>query len=676
MTQPAEYNPTIGFQEEETDQVAGRSTVRTSALDAEFVDAADSINALVMNIGLIQRDDGELKDGIVKVNSLSAAVLALLGSAGFTISSPLGWLTATSYAARTIVTNGTGTYVCSVAHTSGVFATDLAAGKWATIFDSVNYAASAISFSPTGGIAATNVQSAIAEVDTEKARKDQNLGDLTNAATARTNISVPSKAEIQNSTFNSCSAGGTVDAITGAFTPAVTALTNHMTLFVECSGANVSTTPTFKADGTAAKTIVRPNGSAMRTGDIPSANFRAIFIYDLSLDSWMMLNPSSLLEGGIPIATVDAKGDIIVGTADNTVARKAVGSDGSAIIADSGQSDGLIWVPQYPESVAPNPFYQVDQRVNSATSRADDNYAHDCWYVLTQTAAIQVTSQTDQENGQPFNARLTQNQAAAQRMGYATIIEGKFCKSFRGQQVTFRPRVRVSSGQAIRIAVIEWSGTEDGVTSDVVNDWTSVDYTDGAARFFVDANFNPVAVGSKTPTAATWTDMDALTVTLGSTFTNLVLFVWTENTAAQNVTLDIGKVRFVPGPHATNIRLANFGEVLRYSQRYFEKTFDYAIAPAQGVSRRGALSSPGTTGANGPIATWAFKVEKRTNGGTVTTYSPQSADANWRDSSNARSVTASVASSGAGTSGIGIYPTGAGTSGDIYEIQAAVEISL
>lgn len=41
---------------------------------------------------------------------------------------------------------------------------------------------------------------------------------------------------------------------------------------------------------------------------------------------------------------VDAKGDVLVGTADNTVARKAVGSNGQALIADSAQSDGLKWV--------------------------------------------------------------------------------------------------------------------------------------------------------------------------------------------------------------------------------------------------------------------------------------------------------------------------------------------
>lgn len=40
---------------------------------------------------------------------------------------------------------------------------------------------------------------------------------------------------------------------------------------------------------------------------------------------------------------IDAKGDLIVGTAADTPARKAVGADGKGLVADSSQSDGLLW---------------------------------------------------------------------------------------------------------------------------------------------------------------------------------------------------------------------------------------------------------------------------------------------------------------------------------------------
>jgi hypothetical protein len=45
---------------------------------------------------------------------------------------------------------------------------------------------------------------------------------------------------------------------------------------------------------------------------------------------------------------VDAKGDLLVGTADNTVARKAVAVvNGKTLIANSGDSTGLDWIQQF-----------------------------------------------------------------------------------------------------------------------------------------------------------------------------------------------------------------------------------------------------------------------------------------------------------------------------------------
>jgi hypothetical protein len=54
--------------------------------------------------------------------------------------------------------------------------------------------------------------------------------------------------------------------------------------------------------------------------------------------SWQ--TPSS---GGIAATIIDAKGDLLVGTADNIVARLPVGSDGKVLQADSGATEGVSW---------------------------------------------------------------------------------------------------------------------------------------------------------------------------------------------------------------------------------------------------------------------------------------------------------------------------------------------
>lgn len=59
----------------------------------------------------------------------------------------------------------------------------------------------------------------------------------------------------------------------------------------------------------------------------------------------------------IPISTIDAKGDLVVGTADDTVARLAVGSDGQILVADSGEATGVAW--QTPASAD----YSDDQNI-------------------------------------------------------------------------------------------------------------------------------------------------------------------------------------------------------------------------------------------------------------------------------------------------------------------------
>jgi len=47
--------------------------------------------------------------------------------------------------------------------------------------------------------------------------------------------------------------------------------------------------------------------------------------------------------GAVDVTLVNAKGDLLVGSADNTVVRVAVGSDGQVLTAASGQPGGVSW---------------------------------------------------------------------------------------------------------------------------------------------------------------------------------------------------------------------------------------------------------------------------------------------------------------------------------------------
>lgn len=106
---------------------------------------------------------------------------------------------------------------------------------------------------------------------------------------------LPTKANIQSSSFNSAVAGGTADAITGTFTPAIAALPTApgtLTLIVRAGAANATATPTFQANATVAKTIVKGSNSALVAGDIPGAGYWMELQYDATLDKYVLQNPA------------------------------------------------------------------------------------------------------------------------------------------------------------------------------------------------------------------------------------------------------------------------------------------------------------------------------------------------------------------------------------------------
>ncbi len=164
--QPTPYERTTEFAQEQTNNVGGRSTVRTARVDAELDAVSLSMTETQDNLELIQRDDGDLRDNTVKAHTLAAEVRAMLAAYGATPRGP--WVTATEYSVKDLVSfTDTNTYMSVTAHTSGVFLTDLAANKWILFTLGTAVGASAVVFAPTATIAATNVQAAINESDTE-----------------------------------------------------------------------------------------------------------------------------------------------------------------------------------------------------------------------------------------------------------------------------------------------------------------------------------------------------------------------------------------------------------------------------------------------------------------------------------------------------------------------------
>lgn len=78
MSQPTPYTPATDFSQDEVNNVGGRSTVRTAQLDAEFAHIETTLDETLVNLALIQRDDGQLRDEIVEIYNLSDEAVAEL----------------------------------------------------------------------------------------------------------------------------------------------------------------------------------------------------------------------------------------------------------------------------------------------------------------------------------------------------------------------------------------------------------------------------------------------------------------------------------------------------------------------------------------------------------------------------------------------------------------------
>lgn len=163
MAQPPTYNRQASFTNL---QAAAPSTPLPGAsFDLELNTVKATLDAVLANLALIQRDDGDLANDSVGLDQLTSEV-----TVGFEV--PTVWVTGTDYTTANTVFRGSAFYRCLIDHTSGVFATDLTALKWELIVDLSTIAtvsATQVANTPAGTIAATTVQAALNELDAEKA---------------------------------------------------------------------------------------------------------------------------------------------------------------------------------------------------------------------------------------------------------------------------------------------------------------------------------------------------------------------------------------------------------------------------------------------------------------------------------------------------------------------------
>ncbi len=101
---------------------------------------------------------------------------------------------------------------------------------------------------------------------------------------------------------------------------------------------NLTTDLASKAD----KTITITAGSGLTGGGDLSAN-RNVAVSFGTTSGTVTQGNDSRITGAVQSSLVDTKGDLLAGSAADTVVRVAVGTDGQVLAADSSQSSGVAW---------------------------------------------------------------------------------------------------------------------------------------------------------------------------------------------------------------------------------------------------------------------------------------------------------------------------------------------
>lgn len=197
--QPTPYSRQHNF----TDHTQNFPTVPQDGgeMDDEFNAIKGTLDDTLDNLQLIQRDDGELANDSVGLDQLQDDINLGVNPVG-------DWLTATAYSVNDAVWQDRILYRCLIAHTSGTFATDLAAVKWEALLDFDVYIDLAESAATTAGAAATTASSAATTASTASSSATNSATTASGASSAAT----ASASAAATSETNAASSAATIIA--------------------------------------------------------------------------------------------------------------------------------------------------------------------------------------------------------------------------------------------------------------------------------------------------------------------------------------------------------------------------------------------------------------------------------------------------------------------------------
>jgi len=330
---------------------------------------------------------------------------------------------------------------------------------------------------------------------------------------------------------------------------------------------------------------------------------------------------------------VDAKGDLITATADNTPVRQAPGNDGQVLIADSALTNGLGWKDLLKNNWVTNGNFDVAQRGTSFTNPAAGAYLLDrykCYYNADggrfPTIVVSQSAITPGDVEKSFNCLKVNVNGAGSSLGnssyywiYQYIEHGTrfLCGANKKVTISFYAKSSIAN-KKLGIYLAQYYGTGDspsvaghksGTHWALTSFWTKYTHT-----------FTMDTLESKT--FGTNNDDAIILYFVYQWGSNIEGYVGDDEaeTFVGSGDIEITQVQLVAGDVAIPFEPRILEEELRLCQRYYEKSYEYGTAVGSATSTGMSIFLPAggacVVGSYVMLAT-PYKVVKRIAGTPV-----------------------------------------------------------
>jgi hypothetical protein len=421
----------------------------------------------------------------------------------------------------------------------------------------------------------------------------------------------------------------------------------------------------------------------------------------------------------VMLQAIDAKGDLLIGTADNTVGKVSVGSNSQLLRANSSTATGVEWFTP-PYAPAASPTFTGTVVLPSDTSIGNVS-STEIGYVDGVTSAIQTqldskltaTTATTSSRNAIINGAMRVWQRGTSFNGSAPHYTADRWQGFRqagvaggtwsqqvppsastARQFNFSLRAQRNSGNtATQIMYVGTSFETINVIPLRGNTLTLSFYARCGANYSSSANVLsasvPQGTGTDNNTANGFTGQTDFVLgsatlttsyqrfsftsssTLGTSISQLgVVFNYTPvGTAGADDWFEVTGVQLEVGAVATPFEFEDIGTTLAKCQRYYQKSYSQSVVPAT-ASQNGALTVLFNS-SYGAAQGFQFKMTMR-SAPSITLYSPSTGTTSRVDSIGVGDTTYTLGE--IGDSGIRFLQFGSGTQGCVFHYVASSEL--